>query len=161
MDVLLLGDETLRAVAKPVAEINDEIRELIKDMLLTMEAQKGVGLAAPQVGKGIRLFVTHAEKDKPRAFINPQMVAMSEEIVEYEEGCLSIPGLYADVKRPRSVTVQAYNEKGRPFTLEATDFLARVIQHEYDHLDGKLFIDRLGDMKRARLVEQWEKSRKA
>jgi peptide deformylase len=161
MRILTIGDDTLRAIAKPVETIDDSIRALVKDMFAAMRADRGIGLAAPQVGVSIRLFVTHADKDKDRVFINPQLVRTGEELVEYEEGCMSIPGLYADVRRPREVTVQAYNEKGRPFTVEADGLLARVIQHEYDHLEGKLFIDYLPEAKRVRLLAQWEKSRQA
>lgn len=158
MRILTLGEDLLRETAKPVTEIDDELRAFIKQMFATMKSDGGIGLAAPQVGRSIRVFVTRADKDKDRVFINPQLLRTGEELVDYEEGCLSIPGLYADVKRPREVSVQAYNEKGRPFTLDADGLLARVIQHEYDHLDGKLFIDRLGQVKRERLVAQWEKS---
>jgi peptide deformylase len=158
MTILTLGDDMLRAVAKPVESIDDELREFVKGLFATMKADHGLGLAAPQVGRSIRVFVTHADKDKDRVFINPQLVRTSEEMVDYEEGCMSIPGLYADVRRPAEVTIQAYNEKGRPFTVEADGLLARVIQHEYDHLEGKLFIDYLSQAKRDKLVSQWEKA---
>lgn len=157
MRICTLGEDVLRVVAAPVKDIDDELREFIKGMFATMKADRGLGLAAPQVGRSVRLFVCHADKDKDRVFINPQIVRMSEELVDYEEGCMSIPGLYAEVKRPREVSVQAYNEKGRPFTIDADGLLARVIQHELDHLDGKLFIDHLSKAKRERIVSQWEK----
>ncbi len=160
MEVKILGDEVLRAQAQNVVEVDEQIKALIKEMFITMEEERGIGLAAPQIGRSIRLFVCHADKDKQRVFINPELLSTSEELSDYEEGCLSIPGLYADIKRPRDIKVQAYNEKGRPFTLEASGLLARVIQHELDHLNGKLFIDHIPDMKRTRLVEQWEKARK-
>jgi peptide deformylase len=158
MTILTLGDDLLRVVAKPAEKIDGELGEFIKGLFATMKADRGLGLAAPQVGRSIRVFVTHADKDKDRVFINPQMVRTSEELVDYEEGCMSIPGLYAEVRRPKEVTVQAFNEKGRPFTVEADGLLARVIQHEFDHLEGKLFIDYLSEAKRKKLVEQWEKS---
>jgi peptide deformylase len=158
MTILTLGEDLLRAVAKPVEKIDGELGEFIKGLFATMKADHGLGLAAPQVGRSIRVFVTHADKDKDRVFINPQMVRTSEELVDYEEGCMSIPGLYAEVRRPKEVTVQAFNEKGRPFTVEADGLLARVIQHEFDHLEGKLFIDYLSEAKRKKLVDQWEKS---
>lgn len=151
MDVLHLGDETLRQKAVPVEEVTDEIRDLAREMFITMDREDGVGLAAPQVGKSIRMFVLRADDDIDRVFINPQIIATSQETCEYEEGCLSIPKQYADVTRPERVTVQARNEKGRRFTLEADGFLARVIQHENDHLDGILFIDRISPERRAKI----------
>jgi len=143
MKVLHLGDETLRQKAVPVEEINDEIRALVAEMFITMEKEEGVGLAAPQIGRSIRLFVVKADDGVERTFINPQIIETSQETCSFEEGCLSIPKTYEDVIRPERITIQARNEKGRRFTLEADDFLARVIQHEYDHLDGILFIDRI------------------
>jgi peptide deformylase len=129
-------------------------------MFSAMDNGKGVGLAAPQVGRPERFFVIKTDDGKPRVFINPEITRTSEDLVDYEEGCLSIPGVWANVKRPRLVTVQAYNEKGRPFVLDADGLLARVIQHENDHLNGKLFIDHLGDFKRHRILSQYEKLRK-
>jgi peptide deformylase len=119
---------------------------------------RGVGLAGPQVGLSRRIFVVHIEGDEPRAFINPSIIETSQETVKHEEGCLSVPGLWADVIRPRTVKVQAWNEKGRPFTLEADGILARVILHEYDHLEGILFIDRLPEQKRERLLAKTRKA---
>jgi peptide deformylase len=101
------------------------------------------------------------EKDVPRVFINPSIIETSEELVKYEEGCLSIPGLYADVIRPKTVRIQAWNEKGRPFTLTADGILARVILHEYDHLEGTLFIDRISEVKRNRILAKLAKAKKA
>lgn len=137
-----LGEDILRQKAEPVPEINDEIRQLAQDMFETMLEADGVGLACPQIGKSLRMFVLIADDDVRRVFINPQIIKTSEEVGEYDEGCLSIPQVYETITRPTQVTVQAYNENGRPFTLEADGFLARIIQHEYDHLDGILYIDR-------------------
>lgn len=137
-----LGEDVLRQKAEPVPEINDEIRQLAQDMFETMLEADGVGLACPQIGKSLRMFVLIADDDVRRVFINPQIIKTSEEVSEYDEGCLSIPQVYETITRPTQVTVQAYNENGRPFTLEADGFLARIIQHEYDHLDGILYIDR-------------------
>jgi peptide deformylase len=109
-----------------------------------------------QVGELIRLFVTKVPKDSPRVFINPDILETSIEQESFEEGCLSIPGVNADVDRPSSVRVQAWNEKGRPFSLTAEGFLARVIQHEIDHLNGILFVDRLNPKKRSRLLAEYE-----
>lgn len=142
LDVTKLGEEILRQVAVPVEEVNDEIRQLAEDMFETMIATDGVGLAAPQIGKSIRMFVLIADDDVRRVFINPQIIKTSEEVCDYDEGCLSIPHVYETITRPAKVTVQALNEKGKPFTLDAEGFLARIIQHEYDHLDGILYIDR-------------------
>jgi len=122
-----------------------------------MESDKGVGLAAPQVGLSLRVFVTEVDGDKKRVFVNPEIVATSLELVEYEEGCLSFPGLFFMVKRPASLRIQAFNEKGKPFTVEAEEFLARVILHENDHLDGKLFIDRITPLKRERALLHYRK----
>ncbi|MCQ2575907.1 MAG: peptide deformylase [Treponema sp.] len=137
-----LGEDILRQTAEPVAEVNDEIRQLANDMFETMIEADGVGLAAPQIDKNLRMFVVIADDDVRRVFINPQIIKTSEELSDYDEGCLSIPQVYETITRPAKVTVQALNEKGRPFTLEADGLLARIIQHEYDHLDGIVFIDR-------------------
>ncbi|MCI1210056.1 MAG: peptide deformylase [Treponema sp.] len=146
MRIYTLGEEILRKKAQPVEEVNDEIRALVDEMFTIMIAGDGVGLAGPQVGKGLRLFVIMADDGIRRVYINPQIISTSPELVEYEEGCLSIPKIYETIKRPARVTVQALNERGKPFTQEADGLLARVIQHENDHLDGVLFIDR-GDRK--------------
>jgi len=153
-------DRSLRQKAAPVKDINDEIRQLAGNMLEIMHAGKGVGLAGPQVGFPKRLFVTHVEGDEPRVFINPSIIWTSQEQINCEEGCLSLPGMYAEVKRPGKIKVQAWNEKGRAFTLEVAGILARVIQHEYDHLEGILFIDRINEAKRAKILAKMKKRRK-
>ena len=158
LEVTKLGEDILRKKAEPVTEINDEIRALVEDMFETMIDKDGVGLAAPQIGKSLRLFVVIADDDVRRVFINPQIIKTSTEVGEYDEGCLSIPQVYETIVRPLEVTVQAYNEKGRPFTLEADGLLARIIQHEYDHLDGILYIDR-GDKTFAEKTENQFKKR--
>jgi peptide deformylase len=150
-------DRMLRQKAKPVKDINNELRETAARMLELMHKDKGVGLAGPQVGLSRRIFVTHAEGDEPRVFINPSLIWTSQEQVKYEEGCLSVPGLWAEVVRPEKIKVQAWNENGRAFTLEASGVLARVIQHEYDHLEGRLFIDRLDEVKREKLLAKLKK----
>jgi peptide deformylase len=157
MDVLHLGNETLRQKAVPVAEVTDEIRELAKEMFITMDREEGVGLAAPQIGQSIRMFVLRADDGVDRVFINPQIVATSQETCSYEEGCLSVPKEYAEVIRPERITVQALNERGRRFNLEADGFLACVIQHENDHLDGILFIDRINPDKKAKIEAKFLK----
>lgn len=157
MKVLRLGDEILRKKSEPITEVTDELRELARDMLSLMIRKDGVGLAAPQIGKNIRLFVVKADDGVERVFINPQIIATSQELVSIEEGCLSIPKIYEQVVRPERVTVQALNERGRRFTLEADRFLARVIQHEYDHLEGILFIDRISADKKSKIEQKFLK----
>lgn len=142
MEILHLGDELLRQKSQPVAKVTDELKQMASEMLTLMEEADGVGLAAPQVGSLIRMFVLKADDDVKRVFINPQIIATSTETSEYEEGCLSIPHIWEKITRPVKITIQALNENGKPFTLEADGFLARIIQHEYDHLDGILYIDR-------------------
>ena len=160
MRITKLGEEILRQVAEPFAmeEINDELRAFIDEMFETMIEANGVGLAGPQAGISKRIFVIIADDEVRRVFINPQIISTSAELCDYEEGCLSIPGVYENIKRPAKVTVQAFNEKGRPFTLEADGLLARIIQHENDHLDGHVFIDR-GDAEFAQKTEEQFKKR--
>lgn len=160
MEILTLGNETLRQKATPIADIDAAAAALARDMIDTMRAGRGIGLAGPQVGVKSRIFVVQIDDDVPRVFINPSIIQTSPELAEYEEGCLSIPAMYADVVRPQAVRVQAWNERGRPFTVDAEGLLARVIQHEYDHLEGTLFIDRLSDLKRDRLVALYEKKKR-
>jgi peptide deformylase len=160
LDIVTYGDEILGKKAEPVKDIDDVIRKLGEDMLETLSG-KGVGLAAPQIGQSLRMFVTDVEGDKHRVFINPEILLTSQEQITFEEGCLSLPRLYIDVIRPETIKVQAWNEKGRPFTLEVGGFLARVVQHEYDHLDGIHFIDRLKPFKRDRALRQYSRLSKA
>jgi peptide deformylase len=156
LDIVTYGNEILGKKAEPVKEIDDGMRVLAAGMLEAM-AGRGIGLAGPQVDRAQRIFVTNVEGDKPRVFINPEIVLTSQETVVFEEGCLSLPRLYLDVIRPQSVRVQAWNERGRPFTVEADGLLARVILHEYDHLEGVLFIDRLKPGKRDRALFQYSR----
>jgi peptide deformylase len=161
MEIITLGDEILRKKAATVSDIDAALVALAQDMVEAMHVGRGVGLAGPQIGELKRIFVTHIDGDVPRVFINPSIIETSPELAEYEEGCLSIPGMYADVVRPAAVRVQAWNERGRPFTMDAEGFLARVILHEYDHLEGTLFIDRLSEAKRNKLVSLYEKKQRA
>ena len=146
------SDRALREKAKPFEAGGEDIKKTVGEMLEVLHSQKGVGLAGPQIGLERRIFVTHAEGDIARVFVNPAIIWTSQELAKCEEGCLSLPGVWADVIRPASVKVQAWNENGRAFTLEAEGILARVIQHEYDHLEGILFIDRLAEVKRKKLL---------
>jgi len=161
MEILTLGNEILRLKAAPIADIDGEVAKLAQEMIETMKVGRGIGLAGPQVGIQSRIFVVQIDDDVPRVFINPSIIQTSAELSEYEEGCLSIPAMYADVVRPEMVSVQAWNERGRPFRIDAEGLLARVIQHEYDHLEGTLFIDRLSEVKRNRLVSLYEKKKRA
>jgi peptide deformylase len=156
MEIITLGDGLLRQKAESVNPINAEIAKIAVEMIETMHQDKGIGLAGPQVGLMKRIFVIHIEGDVPRVFINPSILETSQERVKLEEGCLSIPGVWADVVRPESVRVQAWNEKGRPFTLEADGIMARAIQHEYDHLEGTLFIDRLPKNRQEKILAKLE-----
>jgi peptide deformylase len=157
LDIVTLGNEVLVRKAAPVPEFGPELAAFVDEMFEALKRGKGLGLAAPQVERPIRLFVTEAEGDKPRVFINPEIVLTSQETVDIEEGCLSLPGLYQRVVRPESVRMQAYNEKGRPFSVEADGMLARVLLHEYDHLEGILFVDRLNPLKRERALAQYQR----
>lgn len=157
-----LGEEVLRKKSVPVLpeEINDEFRALLSEMFTTMDEANGVGLAAPQININKRFFVVTADDDVRRVFINPEIISTSAELSEYEEGCLSIPKIYETIVRPSKVTVQALDENGKHFTLDAEGLLARIIQHENDHLDGIVFIDR-GDAEFAKKAEETMKKRQA
>ncbi|MDR1466433.1 MAG: peptide deformylase [Treponema sp.] len=157
MEILLLGNETLKQKAAPIKNITAETAKIAGNLIDIMHKGKGIGLAGPQVGIMEKIFVIHVNGDEPRVFINPSILETSEETSKYEEGCLSIPGVWADVIRPENIKLQAWNEKGRPFTLEASGILARAILHEYDHLEGVLFIDRLSEPKRNRVIAKYEK----
>jgi peptide deformylase len=159
MQILLLGNELLRQKALPVKKIGADYQKIFEEMINALHEDDGVGLAGPQVGLSERLFTVHVKGDIPRIFINPSIIETSRETIKYEEGCLSIPGIYTNVIRPESVKIQAWNEKGRPFTLEAGGILARVILHEYDHLDGILFIDRVPEQKKNRILAKIGKSK--
>lgn len=155
--VLIYGHETLRRTAAPVAEIDGEVRQLIEAMLATMYGAPGIGLAAPQIGVLQRVFVVDPSKMDASggrlALINPEILAFAG-MTEYEEGCLSVPGIYADVRRPERIQVRFHDLDGRQHEREYGGVMARVIQHEHDHLDGKLFVDHLSRMRRALLMKK-------
>ena len=157
LEILTLGSDILRKKCATIAVFDKKLEDLVVAMIDSMHAGDGIGLAGPQVGVEKRVFVCHIPDDDPRVFINPEIIGTSQEIASYEEGCLSIPGVYSDVMRPIAVTVQAWTLEGRPFKIEAEGLLARVIQHEIDHLKGILFIDHLAEKKRKRIVSQYEK----
>ncbi|MDR1908618.1 MAG: peptide deformylase, partial [Spirochaetaceae bacterium] len=123
MTIITLGDELLRQKAGVIAPIDSEYKRIAEDMIETLHAGQGVGLAGPQVGLMKRIFVVHIEGDEPRVFINPTIAETSQSLTKYEEGCLSIPGVWADVERPSAVRIQAWNARGRPFTLDAEGLL--------------------------------------
>ncbi len=147
LDIHYLGDRVLRQSAKRVASVDREIRALAREMLQTMYSADGIGLAAPQVAVQKQLIVIDCEPDNaanpPLVLINPTIKKFSSDTNVAQEGCLSIPGVYLDVQRPQAIEVSFKDESGRPQTLQATELLARVIQHEIDHLNGVLFIDRV------------------
>jgi len=154
LSILEFPDPRLRRVAKPVDEVTESERKLAADMLETMYAANGIGLAATQINQGIRLVVMDLSenRDEPRIFINPEIVERSGSQT-CEEGCLSVPGVYAEVKRAEAVKVRALGLDGESFELDAEGLLAVCIQHEIDHLDGKVFVDYLSPLKR-RMVEK-------
>ena len=150
MNIVLYGASVLKEKSTVVEEINDELRTILDEMVELMRKAKGVGLAANQVGIAKRFFVLEIE-DKVKKVINPEIVEFGEEIVEYEEGCLSIPEIYKKVNRPEMIKVKYQNENGETVEEELHDLWARAFQHEFDHIDGILFIDRLSIMNK-RLV---------
>ncbi len=158
LNILEFPDDRLRKKAAPVEEVNEEIRKLVDDMMETMYEARGVGLAATQVNVHQRVIVidTSEEKDAPLCFINPEIIA-KDGIEESEEGCLSVPGFFEKVKRAEKIKVRALNREGEVFELESDDLLAVCIQHEMDHLEGKLFVDYLSSLKRHRIKKKLEK----
>jgi peptide deformylase len=157
LDIRVLGDPILREDTKPVTEITDELRALVRNMFETMYLAKGIGLAAPQVGRTERLAVVDVD-DNPLVIINPEVVH-SEGKEKGEEGCLSIPDVYGDVERPARVRVRATDLDGKEIELEADGLFARCLQHEIDHLHGKLFIDYLSVLKRRSALSKWSKEK--
>lgn len=153
LEVRRYGDPILRQKAAPVVEATPEIRRLIADMIETMHHEIGVGLAAPQVGAPLRLLVMDDGRGRARALLNPEITDRRGSALA-EEGCLSIPGVFADVERSEWVRVEAADDEGKPLSLELRGFPARVVQHEMDHLDGILFVDRLPPVARDRIKKR-------
>ena len=149
LKVYQLGDEALRNPANRIGKVDDAIRKLAKDMLITMYSSKGIGLAAPQVGIQKRLLVIDLNFEDPNSppmvFINPEIISSSASLDTYEEGCLSIPGVYLNVLRPSSIKLSYRDEMGRPKKMNADGLMARCIQHEIDHLNGVCFVDKVTD----------------
>lgn len=162
LTILEYPDLRLRKRAAPVTEVNDALRTIIDDMFETMYAAPGIGLAATQVNIHKRLLVLDVSdnKDSPLVFINPEVEVLDPEPIGYEEGCLSVPGYFDMVNRPRHVRIKALDRHGRPFEIEAEGLLAVCVQHEIDHLDGKLFVDYLSILKRQRIKHKLQKEKK-
>ena len=157
--VLSYPDKRLRAKARPVEKVGDSIRRLIDDLAETMYAEPGIGLAAPQVGESVRVFVIDLASPKGGellAFVNPRIIHVEGEIV-WKEGCLSFPGISEEVTRAKMLRVEALDRDGRPFALEASELMAVAIQHESDHLDGKLLIDRVSFLKKRMIRREMAK----
>jgi len=160
--ILLHPDPRLKKVAEPVPDLSDDLRQLADDMLVTMYDAPGIGLAAPQVGEGVRLVVMDCEKEegatpRPMALFNPEVVAASEETAIYEEGCLSIPEQFAEITRPAEVTVRWIDRDGTEREQDFGGLWATCVQHEIDHLNGRLFIDYLSPLKRQMITRKMVK----
>lgn len=163
-EIITAPDPRLREVSKPVAEVNDGLRALMDDMLETMYAAPGIGLAAIQIGEPLRVIVMdlagEEEEPAPRYFVNPEILDPSEDMSVYEEGCLSVPEFYDEVERPAKCRVKYLDYQGDEQVLEAEGLLATCIQHEMDHLEGVLFIDHLSRLKRERVLKKLKKEQR-
>ena len=161
LTILEYPDPRLRTHAVPVARVDDTIRRLIDDLLETMYAAKGVGLAATQVNVHQRVLVADVseQKDTPRVFVNPEILSR-DDVGTMQEGCLSVPGFFEDVDRAHKVRVRALDRDGKRFEMDAEGLLAVCIQHEIDHLEGKLFVDYLSELKRTRIRKKLEKDQR-
>lgn len=161
LEILEYPDPRLRTVAEPVGVVDEPIRQLAADLLETMYAAPGIGLAATQVNVHKRVLVVDISEDQnePVVLINPE-IKLADGIETHEEGCLSVPGVYEEVKRAERIEIQALNLEGQVFHMEADGLLAVCIQHEMDHLEGKLFVDYLSELKRQRIRKKLTKSRK-
>lgn len=162
LEILEFPDPRLRTVAKPVKQVDDAKRQLIDDMFETMYEAPGIGLAATQVNVHEQIIVIDVSEDRsqPLVFINPEVEVLEGEPQEMQEGCLSVPGFYETVTRIEHVVIRALDRDGEPFEMEATGLLAVCIQHELDHLNGKLFVDYLSPLKRTRIRKKLEKQHK-
>jgi len=162
LPILEFPDPRLRTVAQPVAEVNDATRQLIDDMFETMYDAPGIGLAATQVDVHERVIVIDISEGRtePRVFINPEIDVIDPELGDYDEGCLSVPGFFETVHRPRKIRVSALDREGQRFEEELDGLLAICLQHEIDHLEGKLFVDYLSPLKRQRIRGKLEKSQR-
>ena len=164
-NILIHPDPRLKKIVAPVPTVNDDIRQLADDMLETMYDAPGIGLAAPQIAVNARMLVMDCAKDaeatpEPMVLINPQVIWSSVERSVYDEGCLSVPGFYETVERPSIVEVAALDREGRPFTERLDGLMGICLQHEIDHLEGKLFVDYLSPLKRQRIRSKLVKEQK-
>ncbi|MCL1126985.1 peptide deformylase [Shewanella surugensis] len=159
LKVLRFPDERLRTIAKPVTDFGPEFQTIIDDMIETMHEENGIGLAATQVDFHQQLIVMDLQDDveRPKIFVNLEIIEKSGHFIN-EEGCLSVPGIYAEIERAEFVTIKAQDRDGNPFTLEATELFAICLQHELDHLIGNLFVDYLSPLKRQRIKQKLEKA---
>jgi peptide deformylase len=158
----LLGDPVLRETAAPVEHFDEALKALVDDLFETMDAEEGAGLAAPQVGVSLRVFVVDARqggggRNSRFALVNPRIVEHSDEVEAAPEGCLSIPGVSEVVRRPAQVTMEGFDVEGAPLRVTGDELLGRALQHELDHLDGVLFIDHLSPLKRRMLLKKYRK----
>ena len=163
LKILIFPDQRLRTVAKEVLVIDDEIKTLVSNLLETMYEGNGIGLSATQVNIHKRILVVDVsdEKDSPLILINPKIKVLDKEEKIYSEGCLSVPGFFEEVSRPSEINITALNLEGERFTIQAADLLAVAVQHEMDHLDGKIFVDFLSNLKRQRIKSKLLKISKA
>ena len=163
LKILIFPDQRLRTVAKEVLVIDDEIKALVSNLLETMYEGNGIGLSATQVNIHKRILVVDVseEKDSPLVLINPKIKVLNKEEKIYSEGCLSVPGFFEEVSRPSEINITALNLEGERFTIMATDLLAVAVQHEMDHLDGKIFVDFLSNLKRQTIKRKLLKISKA
>ena len=163
LKILIFPDQRLRTVAKEVLVIDDEIKMLVSNLLETMYEGNGIGLSATQVNIHKRILVVDVseEKDSPLVLINPKIKVLNKEEKIYSEGCLSVPGFFEEVSRPSEINITALNLEGERFTIMAADLLAVAVQHEMDHLDGKIFVDFLSNLKRQRIKSKLLKISKA
>lgn len=159
LNILEFPDPRLRTIAEPVAQVDDEIRQLVDDMFETMYDAPGIGLAATQVNVHKRVVTIDISEDnsEPLVLINPEFTVLQDDLEQMQEGCLSVPGFYEDVERPNRILLKALGRDGQPYELEAEGLLAVCIQHELDHLNGKLFVDYLTALKRNRIRTKLEK----
>ena len=163
LKILEFPNPNLRKIAVPVTSFDSDLKCLIDDMFETMYEANGIGLAATQVDVHKRLLVLDVseERNDPKVFVNPTIVVIESDLADYDEGCLSVPGFYETVSRPRKIKVSAQDKEGSQFELEADGVLSVCIQHEIDHLDGKLFVDYLSSLKRNRIKDKLQKEQKS
>ena len=162
LEVLHFPDKRLRKVAVPVKKVDDKIKNIIEQMFFTMYEEKGIGLAATQVNIHKRIIVIDVSenKDKRIFLINPEILSLSDDIDTMEEGCLSVPGFYENVSRPKTVKVSSLDYDGKQIEIEANGLLSTCIQHEIDHLNGRLFVDHISSLKRSRIEKKITKLKK-